>query len=278
MDKGTIYLVSTPIGNLEDITLRALRVLKEVDMVYAEDTRSVRVLLSHFGIKKKTVSFFEGNKDSRMRQIKEILLDGKSIAMISEAGTPGIADPGESLVQLAIQEQFPLVFVPGASAVLTSLIPSGLSTEQFIFLNFPPRKKNQRMELFKRLKGLKMTSIFFESKKRVIPFLQEALEVFGSEHPTVVARELTKKFEEFIRGSLQEVFLEISQRKELLGEVVILLGGADKTREIPQNITEIINSLLQEYSLKEACKQVASMRGLRANEIYQQYIKDNKKC
>lgn len=276
MDKGTIYLVSTPIGNLEDITLRALRVLKEVDIVYAEDTRSARVLLSHFGIQKKTVSFFEGNKYLRIRKIKEELLEGKSIAVISEAGTPGIADPGESLVQLAIKEQFPLVFVPGASAVITSLIPSGLSTEQFIFLNFPPRKKSQRMDLFRKIKGLKMTSIFFESKRRVIPFLQEALEVFGSEHPAVVARELTKKFEEFVRGSLQEVYLNISERKELLGEVVILLGGADVTREIPKNITEVINSLLKEYSLKEACKLVASERGLRANEIYRLYIKDNR--
>ena len=179
-------------------------------------------------------------------------------------------------MQLAIKEQFPLVFVPGASAVLTSLIPSGLDTEQFIFLNFPPRKKSQRIELFKRLKGLKMTSIFFESKRRVIPFLEEALEVFGSEHPVVVARELTKKFEEFIRGSLQEVYLDISQRKELLGEVVILLGGADVARDIPQNITEVINSLLKEYSLKEACKLVAREQGLRANDIYRQYIKDNK--
>ncbi|MBT9130217.1 MAG: Ribosomal RNA small subunit methyltransferase I [candidate division WS2 bacterium] len=276
MDKGTIYLVSTPIGNLEDITLRALRVLKEVEVVYAEDTRSARVLFSHFGVQKKAISFFEGNQDLRMRKIKEMLLEGKSIAVISEAGTPGIADPGESLVQLAIKEQFPLVFVPGASAVINSLIPSGLSTEQFIFLNFPPRKKSERVELFRRIKGLKMTSIFFESKRRVLTFLQEAIELFGPDHPAVVARELTKKFEEFVRGSLQEVYLDISQRKELLGEVVILLGGVDVTREIPQNITEVINSLLKEYSLKEACKLVASKQGLRANDIYRQYIKDNK--
>ncbi len=279
MALGTLYLISTPIGNLEDITLRALNVLGEVNIVLAEDTRTTKKLLTHFGLKKKVLSYFEKNKDSRLKDITFLLEDGKSIAFLSEAGTPGIADPGETLVKMAIERKFPIVFIPGASAVLAALVPSGLDTEQYLFLNFPPRKKGQRKELLESIKSLPYSIIFFESKRRILSLIEDAIEVMGENRPAVIARELTKIFEEFIRGTLQEVYTELKNKPEILGEVVLVIGSfkekkADKLDNV--EVAPLIKEFLKDSSLKEACKKVGKILGLRTNEVYKRFLNETK--
>ena len=220
---GTLYLVATPIGNLEDITLRALRTLKECDLVAAEDTRRTGQLLHHYGISKPLLSYFKFSEARRSEQILERLRGGEKIALVTDAGSPGISDPGERVVKAAIAAGFRVEAVPGPSAAIAALTASGLPTEEFHFIGFLPHKSGQRRRKLESLKSFEGTLVLYESPYRVEKLLSELNEVFAH-RPIVLARELTKRFEEFLRGSPGEL-LEVLRRRTLKGEFVVLIGA-----------------------------------------------------
>src|SRR5690625_2983389 len=203
-NKGTLYVVPTPIGNMEDMTFRAIKTLKKVNLIAAEDTRHTQKLLNHFDIRNKLVSYHEHNKASRTDQIIQQLLTGEDIALVSDAGMPGISDPGYELICAAIIEQVQVVVLPGANAALCALVASGLSTAEFMFYGFLPKKKGQLQEELERLKHIKATLIFYESPFRLKETVQLIAETFGN-RKIVVAREITKLYEEYIRGTATEV-------------------------------------------------------------------------
>jgi 16S rRNA (cytidine1402-2'-O)-methyltransferase len=219
---GTLYLVATPIGNLEDITLRALRVLRECDVVAAEDTRHSGQLLKHFGISKPLLSYFQFNEAKRSEEIIERLRRGEKVALVTDAGTPGISDPGERVVKAAIAAGFRVEAVPGACALVAALTASGLPTEEFHFIGFLPHKSGQRRNKLESLKTFEGTLALYESPYRIEKLLGELSEVFP-ERQIVLARELTKKFEEFLRGTPPEL-LAIVQKRSLKGEFVVIIA------------------------------------------------------
>jgi 16S rRNA (cytidine1402-2'-O)-methyltransferase len=220
---GTLYLVATPIGNLEDITLRALRTLKECDVVAAEDTRRTGQLLKHFGIARPLLSYFRFNEAKRSEEIIARLQRGDKIALVTDAGSPGISDPGERVVKAAIAAGLRVEPVPGPSALVAALTASGLPTEEFHFIGFLPHKQGRRRRELERLKGIGGTLVLYESPYRVEKLLLELNEVFAG-RPVVLARELTKKFEEYLRGTPAELLAVLRQRS-LKGEFVVLVAG-----------------------------------------------------
>ena len=220
---GNLFLVSTPIGNLEDITLRAIRTLKEVDFILTEDTRTSGRLLKHFNISNKIVSYYSYNENKRIPKIIKNILEGENVALISEAGTPLISDPGYKLVVAAIQNNIPIIPIPGVSALLTALVVSGLPTDRFFFQGFLPRKKG-RQTLFKKLSLIEETIIIYESPHRIQKTIEDIVKNIGNRY-IVVARELTKKFEEIIRGYAIDIQRELSSMK-VKGEIVLLVAGA----------------------------------------------------
>ncbi len=222
IDPG-LYLVSTPIGNLEDITLRAIRVLGSVDVVAAEDTRRTAILLNAHSIKARMVSLHDHNKEKRAPELLNRLLDGKSVAVVSEAGTPGISDPGYYLVKLALANGIPVTPIPGACSIIAALVASGLPTDRFVFEGFLPRKKEKRRERLKALAEEPRTIVFFESPQRVLRTLTEIREMLG-DRECVTARELSKKFEEWRRGTVEEI-LRFYDEKKTRGEFVLLVRG-----------------------------------------------------
>ncbi|MGA2515942.1 MAG: 16S rRNA (cytidine(1402)-2'-O)-methyltransferase [Thermodesulfobacteriota bacterium] len=224
--KGTLYIVSTPIGNREDITLRALRILKEVDLIAAEDTRHTGLLLRHFGIQTPLTSYFEGNESRKKEFILSKLTQGERVALVSDAGTPGISDPGFRLIQTAIEHQIPIVPIPGASAVIAALSVSGLPTDAFVFRGFLPHKTKKRRDLLEELAAARETLIFYESPHRISETLKDIYEVLG-DRKIVLTRELTKIYEEVLRGNVSEIQLQIGERK-LKGEITLVISG--KTR------------------------------------------------
>ncbi len=219
---GILFLVSTPIGNLEDITLRAIRTLKEVDIILAEDTRTAHRLLNHLGISGKVLSYYSYNEKRRIPQVLALLLSGKSVALISEAGTPLISDPGHKLVTAAIRNDIPVCPIPGPSAMLAALVASGLPTDRFVFEGFLPRKKGRktRLEFLAQEPG---TIIIYESALRIQKTIEDIVKILGNRY-IVLAREVTKKFEEFIRGNARDVLQELEIRKPK-GEIVLLIAG-----------------------------------------------------
>jgi 16S rRNA (cytidine1402-2'-O)-methyltransferase len=223
VESGVLYVVSTPIGNLEDITLRALRVLKEVDLVAAEDTRHTGLLLKHYGIEKRLESYHDFNKEKKAPALIEELKSGRAVAVTSDAGTPGISDPCYLLVKLAIQEKIKVVPIPGASAFLSALVVSGLPTDRFTFEGFLPAKSGKRRKRLEELHEEKRTLIFYESPHRFLKTLKDISEVFG-ERKMVVARELTKKFEETKRGTPEEI-IEYFKKSKVKGELVLVVEG-----------------------------------------------------
>jgi 16S rRNA (cytidine1402-2'-O)-methyltransferase len=225
---GVLYVVSTPIGNLEDITLRALRILKEVNLVAAEDTRRTGLLLAHHKIDNKLTSYHDFNKEKKAPELIDLLKSGESLALVSDAGTPGISDPGYLLIKLAIQERIEVVPIPGVSAILAGLVVSGLPTDRFSFEGFLPPKSTKRKKKLESLISEQRTMIFYESPHRLNHTLEEISNVFG-DREIVVARELTKKFEEIKRGEVSDV-KEYFLKKRVKGEIVILLAGATKTK------------------------------------------------
>lgn len=219
---GTLYIVSTPIGNLEDITYRALKVLAGVDLIAAEDTRKTKILLDHYGISKPMVSYFSYNERQRTPQLIRQLKEGKSIALVSDAGTPGISDPAHTVVVMALEHGIPIIPIPGPSAFVSALIVSGLPTNAFVFEGFLPVKKGRATKLA-QLREETRTVILYESPHRIVKTLSQVLEVFG-DRQVVVAREMTKKFEEIVRGPISAVLKEVSA-KPPRGEYVLLIAG-----------------------------------------------------
>lgn len=274
MKSGTLYIVATPIGNLEDMTFRAVRILGEVDLIAAEDTRHSRKLLSHFGISKPLTSYFDHNKSLKGGYLLDKLRDGLSVALISDAGTPCISDPGYQLVRDAVAEGFPVVPIPGPSAAIAALSAAGLPTDSFAFEGFLPNRQGKRRARLAELKGEQRVLIFYEAPSRLLATLADMLELIG-DREAVVARELTKIYEEFVRGRLSEVMEKFSDR-QVKGEVVILLTPATVLHEAGGPSSA---ELLQKYmrleglSLKDAVRQVALELGKPRNEVYDEALR-----
>ncbi len=226
--KGKLYVVSTPIGNREDITLRALRILKEVDLIAAEDTRHTGLLLKHFGITTALTSYFEGNEMKKKEFILAQLNQGNQVALVSDAGTPGISDPGFRLIQTVIQNQIPIVSIPGPSAVIAALSVSGLPTDAFLFEGFLPHKSKKKRDLLMELEEVRETLIFYESPHRLSETLNDILEILG-DREIALTRELTKVYEEVLRGKVSEVKNQIGERK-LKGEMTLVVSGRTRKR------------------------------------------------
>lgn len=274
-EKGMLYLVATPIGNLEDITLRALRVLKEVDLIAAEDTRHTLKLLNHFEIKKPLVSYYEHNKIEKGNLLIRHLLDGKNIALVSDAGTPGISDPGEDLVKLAIENEIEVTAVPGPVAAVTGLITSGLPTGRFVFEGFLPMNKRTRKEHLKSLAGETRTVILYEAPHKLIYTLKDLYETLGN-RKIVLARELTKKYEEKVRLTLEEAISKYTEEPPK-GEFVLILEGASESEMKQEERKKWENMGIEEHvkmymeqgmSKKEAMKKAAEDRGISKREVY----------
>jgi 16S rRNA (cytidine1402-2'-O)-methyltransferase len=266
---GTLYLVATPIGNLEDITLRALRVLREADLIACEDTRQSGKLLAHFGIDKPTVSYHEHNEAARTRELVGKLEGGANIALVSDAGTPLVSDPGYRLVTAAIDAGIAVVPIPGASAVLSGLSGAGLPTDAFRFCGFLPPKSGQRKKALEELSGDNCTLVFYEAPHRILDALSDVSEVYG-ERPVVVARELTKMHEEFLRGTADEIRSQLAARPSVKGEIVLLIGkGSHVVSDVP--IEDAVRELEQKgVPRMDAIKQVARERGLSKRDVYKQ--------
>src|SRR5579862_7188727 len=223
-----LYLVATPIGNLEDITFRAVRVLKEVDVIACEDTRQTQKLLNHYGISTRTISYHEHNEMTRSAQLVKEMQEGASVALVSDAGMPGISDPGYRLITLAIRHNLPVVPVPGASAFLAALVASGLPTDSFRFSGFLPAKRGERRAALEAVKSSPRTQVFYEAPHRVVESLEDVCEVLGSGRHVVVAREVTKLHEEFLRGRAGEVLENLKARETVKGEITLLIGKAEE--------------------------------------------------
>ena len=228
--QGILYIVSTPIGNLEDITLRALRILKDVGLIAAEDTRHTGLLLRHFGIGTSLTSYFEGNELRKRELILLRLKQGDQIALVSDAGTPGISDPGFRLIQLAIENKIPVVPIPGPSAVITALSVAGLPTDAFLFKGFLPHKSKKRRELLKELEEVRETLVFYESPHRLSETLQDLLDILG-DREIALTRELTKVYEEVLRGKVSEITNQIGERK-LRGEITLVIAGRTRKKRM----------------------------------------------
>jgi 16S rRNA (cytidine1402-2'-O)-methyltransferase len=270
---GALYIVATPIGNLEDITLRALRVLKEVDLVAAEDTRRTRQLLTHYGIHKPLVSYHEHSRRGREDELLGKLREGKRIALVTDAGTPGISDPGEWLARRAIAAGVPLIPIPGPAAMAAALSVAGLPTEAFLFQGFAPSKAAARRKFLLALRERTETLIFYESPRRLRNFLEDALQVLG-DRPVMVARELTKIHEELVRGTISAVLQKIGEA-EVRGEVTVVMGGgAEPVKAEPPSIGEALSRAVREkgLTLKEAIDQVAAEFALPRREVYREAL------
>ncbi len=224
--EGKLFIVSTPIGNLEDITFRAISLLKEVDIIAAEDTRHVKKLLNHYGISKRIISYYRGKEKPKALGLIKLLKTGQSIALVSDAGTPGISDPGSVVIREAISQDIEIVPIPGVSSAIVALSVSGLRTDRFVFEGFLPRKKGKRLKRLNSLFEEDRTIILFESPYRVLSTLKEISEIFHDRN-IVVAREITKIFEEFVRGSISEVVAILSEHKHLKGEFTLILEGKE---------------------------------------------------
>lgn len=268
MAAGTIYLVATPLGNLEDITLRALRVLGEVDLISCEDTRRTGKLLKHFHIRKPLLSFHEHNESSRASDIVERASAGESIAVVSDAGMPGISDPGYRLVAKAIAAGVVIVPIPGPVALVTALVASGLPTGSFRFGGFLPAKATQRRKTLQALIDDTATLVFYDAPHRIVKTLQDVLEILGDRR-AVIARELTKVHEEFLRGSVSDLLATLDQRGAVRGEITLLIdrGESPRTREV--TIADRVDVFMSQGAGRMgAVKQVAKERGLSKREVY----------
>ena len=271
---GTLFVVGTPIGNLEDITLRALSTLRSVDVVACEDTRRTRNLLNHYKIETPTTSYHEHNELTKAPELILRLEEGARIALVSDAGMPGISDPGYRLVSLSIRHNIPVVPIPGASAFVAALVASGLPTDAFRFSGFLPSKSSQRRKVLEQQKISHKTLIFFEAPHRILATLDDVHEVLGNRH-VVVAREVTKVHEEFLRGRCRDLLAQLRQREPLRGEITLLIGHPG---EEPHPCADVplrarIDQLMREQRLDrmEALKTVARERGISKSQAYREY-------
>lgn len=267
-----LYLVATPIGNLEDITLRALRILRSVDRIACEDTRQTQKLLNHFEIHVPTVSYHMHNEASRAEELLAELKRGARIAIVSDAGTPGIADPGGQIATAAIAAGIPVFPVPGANAALSALIASGLPTEQFTFHGFLPAKAGQRKTALEELLRDGTPHIFYEAPHRTVDTLADIEAVFGAAQHVVIAREITKLHEEFLRGPVGDLRNQLASRPSVRGEIVLLLAPVQKVEAAQATIATEVAALMQSEKVSEmdALKRVAKNRGIGKSEAYRE--------
>jgi len=273
-----LYLVATPIGNLEDITLRALRVLRSVDRIACEDTRQTAKLLGHFGIKTPTVSYHMHNEGTRASELTETLKAGGRVAVVSDAGMPGIADPGAMIAAEAIAVGVAVFPIPGANAALSALIASGLPSERFAFYGFLPSKEGARRTALEDLRARGVdaatTRIFYETPHRIVGALEDVVATFGAQQPVVLARELTKLHEEFLRGTAGELLATLQARPSVRGEMVLLLGGnaVQETVKGARSLAAEVKALMAAGAdEKDALKQVAKARGIGKSEAYREW-------
>ncbi|HEX3821020.1 MAG TPA: 16S rRNA (cytidine(1402)-2'-O)-methyltransferase [Candidatus Sulfotelmatobacter sp.] len=276
--KPALYLVATPIGNLEDITLRALRVLKEVDVIACEDTRQTQKLLNHFAIATRTTSYHEHNEITKSAELVKQMQEGASVALVTDAGMPGISDPGYRLVTLAIQDGISVVPVPGASAFLAALVASGMPTDSFRFNGFLPAKRGERRAILETIKNSPRTQVFYEAPHRIVEALEDVVEVLGIDRHVVIARELTKLHEEFLRGHVAEVLEILKAREAVKGEITLLISKAEESAggeagalarlSVHQRVQQIMGE--ENIDEKAALKKVAKERGVSKSEAYRE--------
>ena len=273
--KGNLYIIATPIGNLEDITLRAIRILKEVDLIAAEDTRHTLKLLNHLEISKPLISYHRHNEEIRTEELIKELKTGKNIGLVSDAGTPGICDPGEEIIKKCIEETIKVVPIPGACAMINALITSGISTKEFIFLGFLPLNKKSRKEKLEEIKNANKTIILYEAPHKLKNTLNDLSDILQSRE-VVLARELTKIHEEYIRGTVKEL---MEKTDNLKGEMILIIEKNNKDNE--EELNSLNNLTLEEHynfyekrglNKKEIIKKIAKDRNVSKNEIYQYFI------
>lgn len=285
--EGILYICGTPIGNLEDITLRVLKILKEVKLIAAEDTRHTKKLLNHYQINTKVTSYYEYNKIKKATYLVEMLKNSQDIALVSDAGMPGISDPGYVLVNLALKNNIKIIPIPGVSALITALVVSGLPTDKFVFEGFIPRKIKERKRYFKSIENEERTIIFYEAPHRLKRALKDMLDVWG-ERKIVIARELTKMYEEIIRGNLSQVLSEINT-KEIKGEITLVVQGGIRKKENDTTdflkdeciMEEYLKKLKKQgYSSKDIIKITQEKLNLPKNLIYKKLLemKNSEKC
>ncbi len=271
-----LYLVATPLGNLEDITLRALRVLRAAARIACEDTRHSQKLLSHFGIVAPTISLHLHNEKERIAPLLDAIRNGAAIALISDAGTPALSDPGGYLIAQTIAAGLPVFPVPGPCAAIAALTASGLDTSRFLFAGFPPHRAGERRTLFEALAQHPATLIFYEAPHRILDSLTDAGAVFGPSRPAVLARELTKIHEEFLRGSLEELRANLAGRDLIRGEIVLLIAGqpanvsaeAESTLDLAQQVQAL---LAEGFTEQDALKRIARQSGRGKSELYREW-------
>ncbi len=273
MTAATLYIIATPIGNLEDITYRAVRILGEVDLIAAEDTRHSLKLLNHFGISRPLTSYFDHNQQFKGERILNALRRGKSVALISDAGTPCISDPGYQLVRDAVAENIPVVPIPGACAAIAALSASGLPTDTFTFAGFPPSRQGKRRTFLSGMSALPGTLVLYEAPHRLLETLGDIREVLG-ERQVIVARELTKMFEECIRGSASEVIAAVSQGI-VRGEVVVLIAPGEVALQETEPLEEVLRRLMAygTLTIKDMAKQAAVISGVSRSEAYSEALR-----
>jgi len=279
---GCLYIVGTPIGNLEDITLRALRILKEVDLIACEDTRHTQKLLNHYNISKALVSYHEHNELTRSPELLIQLEQGAKIALVSDAGMPLISDPGYRLVTLCVRHKIPVVPVPGPSAMLAALAAAGLSNEEFLFLGFLPQRSGERRRMLEHLRIEERTMIFYEAPHRVAESVADAQEILG-DRPACIAREVTKLHEEFLRGKLSQLAESLAERPAR-GEITLIVGPPEPSAstgqaESTQSLSDRVDELIRQAKLdrKEALKLAAKERGLTRRAAYEQLVESKAK-
>jgi 16S rRNA (cytidine1402-2'-O)-methyltransferase len=271
-----LYLVATPIGNLEDITLRALRVLKSVDRIACEDTRQTQKLLNHFGISTPTVSYHEHNEQARTAELIALLQQGGRIAVVSDAGTPAFSDPGLEVVKAAVAAGVPVIPIPGANAALSALVASGMETDRFLYAGFLAAKPGTRRTELEALaaKADGLTLVLYEAPHRILETLADVEAVWGEQALVVVARELTKLHEEFLRGTVREVRLALSARERVRGEIVLLVEAKSvaQSANVSGSVIQQVSQLMEAEGLdeKDALKRVARERGVSKSEVYRE--------
>lgn len=272
LQQGTLYIVGTPIGNLEDITFRAIRILKSVNLIAAEDTRHTAKLLHHFQITTPQISYHHHNRMARQIELLNYLKEGDSIALVTDAGMPGISDPGYDLIHACIISDIPVIPIPGPTAAITALSVSGLPTERFVFEGFLPTKTRDRHDRFQHLMTEIRTIIIYEAPHRVLKTLTDLKDVFGNNHQITVGRELTKRYEEFWRGTLEDAILYYQNSQQIKGEFTLIIAGCSKSNylnlTIEQLKTELQQLLEQGMTRSQASRQLAQVTTFSRRQIY----------
>jgi len=273
--KGKLYVVSTPIGNLEDISLRAIRILKEVDLIACEDTRNTRKLLSHYEIKKPLTSYHEHNEKEKARELLRQLRAGKNIALVSDAGTPGISDPGFRLVKIASENEIDVISIPGPTAAIAAISISGLPTSSFSFFGFIPKIKSKRREFLREIQEVRHAFVFYESPRRVLETLNDTVEILGDRHISL-SRELTKMFEETIRGKISSVIQILKKKKVIKGEFTVVVEG-NKDMNEEASIDELEKEIRMHreggFSLKDTVEELTLKLKLPRNKVYKEVLR-----